>query len=95
VSDRRGAIAIGISNTPPNENQTALGAEVARTALTAPTSGPDEVVYLGTITLAAANLIQEIGLFNVSGQMVARSTIAGVFYPANLPLLVEVRFIIS
>lgn len=91
-TDPRAIIAIGISNIPPDPSQTALGQEIAATAPLTPTTSISDVIYSGVISIPPPGfLITEIGLFNsTKTTMIARSTIAGVYFPAGAIVIVRV-----
>jgi hypothetical protein len=88
----RAIIAIGISNTPPDPSQTTLGQEIASTAPLTPTLSGNDVIYSGQITIPSPGfVITEIGLFDSTKSiLIARSTIAGVYFPSGIPAVVSV-----
>lgn len=74
-------IAIGTSGTAANPEDTALGNEIARVAISSKEFlSPDVISFVGTINTNTANgqTIREIGLFNAStgGTMFSRVVIA-------------------
>lgn len=74
--------AVGTGSTAATANDTALGAEVFRSAITQfiPLSGQLQVKHYLSSTQANGNTLTEAGLFNASsgGTMFARVTYAGI-----------------
>lgn len=71
-------MAIGTNNTAAALNNTTLGTETARVALTSATTAANVVTYVATFnpgTPSAANAVVEAGIFNASsgGELLCRT----------------------
>lgn len=71
-------MAIGTNNTAAALNNTTLGTETARVALTSSTTAANVVTYVATFnpgTPSAANAVVEAGIFNASsgGELLCRT----------------------
>lgn len=77
-------LALGTDSTAPNATQTALIAQVYRTASTGTqvsTSTTNDTAQLsGSFSITASNTLQEVGIFNSSsaGTMFARTTYSAI-----------------
>lgn len=76
-------MAVGTNNTAATLNNTTLGTETARVALTSGTTSANVVTYVATFnpgTPATANAITEAGIFNSasSGEMLCRTVFSVV-----------------
>jgi len=69
-------IAVGNDDTPPSRSQTSLGNELERVSVSESFPDSQSVLYEGTFTETD---ISEVGLFDSTGDMVARATVSGSF----------------
>jgi len=69
-------IAVGNDDTPPSRSQTSLGNELERVSVSESFPDSQSVLYEGAFTETD---ISEVGLFNSTGDMVARATVSGSF----------------